>query len=96
MRFLRFSLLFLFIFSCSKQDINHSTLFYFIPENTSIILKTSNIESLKSSIDNNDFLESLSETNTYKNLNKKYISYFYHIINFYEKNRNKIMTQYIS
>jgi len=71
MRFLRFSLLFLFIFSCSKKDINHSTLFYFIPENTSIILKTSNIESLKSSIDNNDFLESLSETNTYKNLNKK-------------------------
>ena len=71
MRFLRFSLLFLFIFSCSKKDINHSTLFYFIPENTSIILKTSNIESLKSSIDNNDFIESLSETNTYKNLNKK-------------------------
>ncbi|MFH6768905.1 ribonuclease HII [Gaetbulibacter aquiaggeris] len=71
MRFLRFSLLFLFIFSCSKKDINHSTLFYFIPENTSIILKTSNIESLKSSIDNNDFLESLSETNAYKKLNKK-------------------------
>ena len=71
MRFLRFSLLFLFIFSCSKKDINHSTLFYFIPENTSIILKTSNIESLKSSIDNNDFLEILSNTSTYKNLNKK-------------------------
>ena len=31
-----------------------------------------------------------------ENLNKKYISYFYHIINFYEKNRNELMTQYIS
>lgn len=71
MRFLRFSLLFFFIFSCSKQNTNHSKLFYFIPENTSIILKTSNIESLKSSIDNNDFLENLSQTSTYKNLNKK-------------------------
>lgn len=71
MKFLRLTLLFFFIFSCSKKDINHSKLFYFIPENTSIILKTSNIESLKSSIDNNDFLESLSETNTYNNIYKK-------------------------
>ena len=71
MRFFRFSLLFLFIFSCTKQNTNHSELFYFIPENTSIILKTSNIESLKSSIDNNDFLESLSQSNTYKDLNER-------------------------
>ena len=63
--------IFLFIFSCTKQNTNHSELFYFIPENTSIILKTSNIESLKSSIDNNDFLESLSQSNTYKDLNEK-------------------------
>ena len=31
-----------------------------------------------------------------ENLEKKYISYFYHIINFYEKNRIELMTQYIS
>tara|TARA_Y200000002_G_scaffold377910_1_gene384301 strand:+ start:367 stop:1935 length:1569 start_codon:yes stop_codon:yes gene_type:complete len=29
-------------------------------------------------------------------LNKLYISYFYHFINFYEKNRLELMTQYIS
>ena len=76
MRFLRFSLLFLFIFSCSKKDINHSTLFYFIPENTSIILKTSNIESLKSSIDNNDFLEKTKKSNA---LNLKYNFFSKHL-----------------
>ena len=31
-----------------------------------------------------------------KNQKKKYISYFYHFINFYEKNRLELMTQYIS
>lgn len=71
MKFLRFSLFFLFIFSCSNQDINHSKLFYFIPENTSVLVITSNIESLKSSIANNDFLESISNTNAYKNVNKR-------------------------
>lgn len=29
-------------------------------------------------------------------LNKKHISYFYHFINFYEKNREELMTKYIS
>ncbi len=71
MRFFRFSLLFLFIFSCSNENIDHSSLFHFIPENTSIILKTSNIESLKSSIENNDFIQNISKTNAYISLNQQ-------------------------
>ena len=31
-----------------------------------------------------------------KKLEKKYITYFYHYVNFYEKNREELMTQYIS
>jgi hypothetical protein len=71
MRFFRFSLLFLFIFSCSNKNTDHSSLFHFIPENTSIILKTSNIESLKNSIENNDFIQSISKTKAYRNLNQQ-------------------------
>jgi len=71
MRFFKFFLLFLVIFSCSNENTNHTSLFHFIPKNTSVILKTSNVESLKSSIGNNDFIESISKTTTYKNLNKQ-------------------------
>lgn len=71
MRFFRFSFLFLFIFSCSNENTDHSSLFHFIPENTSVLLKTSNIESLKNSIENNDFIQSISKTNAYKNLNQQ-------------------------
>jgi len=71
MRFFRFSLLFLVIFSCSNENTNHTSLFHFIPKSTSVVLKTSNIESLKSSIENNDFIESISKTTAYKNLNKQ-------------------------
>jgi hypothetical protein len=69
MKFFRFSLLFLFIFSCSNENTDHSSLFHFIPENTSVVLKTSNIESLKNSIENNDFIQNILKTNVYKNLN---------------------------
>lgn len=71
MRFFCFSLLILILFSCSNEENNHTKLIHFVPENTSILLKTSNLESLKSSILNNDFLQHLSKTDVYKNLDKQ-------------------------
>ncbi|MGZ0015077.1 ribonuclease HII [Yeosuana sp. AK3] len=71
MRFFRLSLLFLFIFSCSQQETNHSSPFYFIPENTSVVIKISNLENFNSSLTNNDFLNHLSKKITLKNLDKK-------------------------
>ena len=71
MKFLRFSLLFLFIFSCSKKNSSESELIHFIPQNTSIIIKTANLEGFKSSILNNDFILNLTKTNTYKNVSEK-------------------------
>ncbi|GAA3587276.1 ribonuclease HII [Flavivirga amylovorans] len=41
-----------------------------MPENTSIVLKASNFEGLKSSINNSDFLQKISKTDSYKNLEK--------------------------
>ena len=69
MRLFCFSLIFIFILACSNEKTNHKKLIHFAPKNTTILIKTSNLESFESSILNNDFLQSLSKTNTYKNLN---------------------------
>ncbi len=68
MRLFCFPLLFLFIYACSNEKTNHTQLIHFVPENSSVILKTSNLESLKNSLQNNDFLQHFSKTDTYKNL----------------------------
>ncbi len=68
MRFLYFAILFVIAFGCSNSKTNRSKLIHFVPKNSSIIIKTSNIESLKSSINNSDFIEKLSHTKFYKNL----------------------------
>lgn len=70
MRFFCFTLL-LLTFSCTNHKATRTELIHFIPENTSIVLKTSNIESLKSDIQNNDFIQKLSKTNAYTNLESK-------------------------
>lgn len=70
MRFICFTLL-LLTFSCSNTKTDRTKLIHFIPENASVVLKTSNIESLKSAIQNNDFIQKLSKTNSYKNLENK-------------------------
>lgn len=71
MRLLCFSLLLITIFGCSKSKKNHSNLLDFTPKNTSLIIKTSNLESLNNSINNSDFLQRISKTNTYKDLLNK-------------------------
>ncbi|WP_308993805.1 ribonuclease HII [Mariniflexile litorale] len=68
MRFLGFTLLLLVFFSCSKVEKNSLSLIDFVPKNASIIIKTSNLEDLKSSIKNSDFLDKFSKTTAYKHL----------------------------
>lgn len=71
MRFFCFALLLTLVFSCSNTSTNKSKLIDFVPENTDVIIKTSNLESLKSSLNNNGFLQKLSKTESYKNLELK-------------------------
>uniref|UniRef100_UPI004048BC11 ribonuclease HII n=1 Tax=Mariniflexile sp. TaxID=1979402 RepID=UPI004048BC11 len=71
MRIFGFSLLLLVVFSCSNTQIERTNLIDYVPENTSIIIKTSNLEDLKSSISNSDFLDRFSKTNAYKSLESK-------------------------
>lgn len=71
MRFIGFTLLLFVIFSCSSVEKNRANLIDFVPENTSVIIKTSNLEDLKSSIKNSDFLNKFSNTSAYKNLESK-------------------------
>ncbi len=68
MRAFCFSLLLILLFNCSNTKTNRSKLIDFVPSNTSIILKTSNLESLKSSINNSGFLQKISKTHAYKNI----------------------------
>ncbi|MBD0824856.1 ribonuclease HII [Aestuariibaculum marinum] len=68
MRFFCFSLLLLLTFSCTNTKTNRFQPIDYIPENTSVVLKTSNLESLKSSINNSDLLKKFSKTKSYTNL----------------------------
>lgn len=68
MRFFGFTLLLFVAFSCSNVEKNRANLVDFVPKNTSIIIKTSNLEDLKSSIKNSDFLDKFTKTSAYKHL----------------------------
>lgn len=69
MKSLTLTLFFLILFvSCSNPNKNYTNLIDFVPENTSIIIKTSNLEGLKSTISNSDFLQKISNTISFKNL----------------------------
>ena len=70
MRFFCFALL-LITLSCSTKKTNRTKLIHFIPNKTSIIIKTSNIESLRSDIQNSDFIQKLTKVNAYTNLKSK-------------------------
>ncbi len=70
MRFFCIALL-LITLSCSNNKTDRTKLVHFIPDETSVIIKTSNIESLKSAIQNSAFIQKLAKTNTYINLENK-------------------------
>jgi hypothetical protein len=71
MRFYWFPLLLLFLFGCTNSKANRSNLLDFVPKNTTVIVKTTNLESFKSSIANSDLLQAISNTKPYKNLEKR-------------------------
>ncbi|MFV0565511.1 MAG: ribonuclease HII [Flavobacteriaceae bacterium] len=62
-------ILLLLVISCKNSNNTKKTVIDFIPKNASIIIKTSNLDDLKSSIKNSDFLQQLSKTDSYKNVN---------------------------
>ncbi|TXG34779.1 ribonuclease HII [Seonamhaeicola maritimus] len=68
MRPLFLGLLFILLLNCSNKNSKPTALIDFAPENAAIIIKTSSFESLKNTISNNDFLQKISESNSYKNL----------------------------
>jgi hypothetical protein len=72
MRFFYLALIAIIFFSCSNNRTNRVNLVDFIPENTSIIIKSTNIEGLKSSIHNSDFLRKISKKKSYEHLENKF------------------------
>ncbi|NJX16486.1 PQQ-binding-like beta-propeller repeat protein [Tamlana crocina] len=71
MRIICLSFLLFTVFACSNPAKKRTELIDYVPENTSVILRTSNLESLKSSIKNSRFLQQLDDTEGYLNLQKK-------------------------
>ncbi|WP_298553989.1 ribonuclease HII [uncultured Algibacter sp.] len=71
MRFLCSLLLLILLIGCSKSKTESSNLLDFVPKNTSVIIKTSNLENLNSSISNSDLLQRISKTETYQYLEQK-------------------------
>lgn len=64
-------LLLVFVFSCNNPKNKRKALIHYIPQNSTVILKTSNLESLKSSIQNSHFLQKSSKSKAYKTLEKE-------------------------
>ncbi|MGB5419132.1 MAG: ribonuclease HII, partial [Algibacter sp.] len=71
MRLFCLSLLLLCVIGCSKSKSEHANLLDFAPKNTSVFIKTNNLESFSNSISNSDFLQNISKTSTYKNLEER-------------------------
>jgi hypothetical protein len=71
MRFFKFALIFLLLLNCSNNNTKHNNLTDFIPENTSVVIKVTNKESFSSSIENNDFLKSLSKSPSIKSVKEQ-------------------------
>ncbi|MBU3822662.1 ribonuclease HII [Flavobacteriaceae bacterium XHP0103] len=71
MRFFCFAFLLFLTYSCNNTNTTRNKLIHYTPENASIIVKANNIESLKSTLNNNNFFKTLESTQTYKALNEK-------------------------
>lgn len=71
MRFIYIPLLLIFFTSCSKPKNQRTKLLDYAPANASVIIKASNLETLKNGITNNDLLQRFSKTSAYANLQKK-------------------------
>lgn len=71
MRFLCITLIIILSISCNNSNVTRTQLVHYAPENASIIIRTSNIEDLKSSIHNSGFFKNFSNEAIYKNLQGK-------------------------
>ncbi|WP_434036856.1 ribonuclease HII [Formosa sp. 4Alg 33] len=58
----------LFLISCDTSTTTHHSLIEFVPEEASTLIKTNNIEDLKSSLTNNDLIQEFNTTPFYKSL----------------------------
>ena len=68
MKFFWFSLLLITVFNCANTDTERTKLIDFAPEKASIIISAPNLESLKSSIKNSGFLQTVSNGNFYQDI----------------------------
>lgn len=64
-------LLFIAIWSCDEQPTKTGTLLDFVPENTSVVLKISNWNTLQDDIDNSSLLTMLNKTSPYLFISEK-------------------------
>ncbi|WP_242130497.1 ribonuclease HII [Aestuariivivens marinum] len=71
MRFFCFALATTLILSCSNSKTNRSNPIHYLPEQATVIIGFNSVESLKSSIKNNDFLNHFSNTTSYSDLASK-------------------------
>ena len=68
MRFFYSALITLLFFSCNNTKTNKTKLIDFVPKNTQLLLKCSNIENFTNSLNTNEFLQKLSNKTLLKNL----------------------------
>ena len=65
MKFKLLAVLFLLTIGCTVQSIKTSSLLYFVPQNSAIIIKINDKPSFSSELENSDLLKTLSATTTY-------------------------------
>ncbi|WP_053978410.1 DUF3352 domain-containing protein [Mangrovimonas xylaniphaga] len=78
MKYVFASLLILLFFSCDSNYTKQTKLSHLIPENTSVVLKTSNLGNLRSNFKNNDLIEALSENKNTKS-SFKHLEFLKHL-----------------
>ncbi|OBQ52171.1 ribonuclease HII [Tamlana sp. s12] len=71
MRFFCIPLLLTLLISCNNANTKRSELLDFAPKNTAIIIKAQELNRAKSGIRNNDFLNKISKTTAFADLEKK-------------------------
>ena len=69
--------LLILIISCKNNSYKKASIYDSIPDKASIIITVNDTENLKTNINNNDFISSISPSSFYKNLSKKlnYLDY---------------------
>ncbi|MCL5128999.1 ribonuclease HII [Algibacter sp. L4_22] len=72
MRFFSITLLLFITLSCTNTKKKRTDLIDFIPENSQVIIKARNVESLQNSINNNELIQQFSKSKYYQNLESKF------------------------